>query len=111
MRPVDADELKDKLRKAHLCCNREWLQIDLDEIIDNAPTVAVDEEIERQREELYQSSKKLFDTARMLGVERPQGEWVKMAFDDKTIFYCSECHSHFEYPFNFCPTCGAKNEL
>ena len=40
-------------------------------------------------------------------IARPQGEWVKMAFDDKTIFYCSECHSHFEYPFNFCPICGA----
>ena len=49
------------------------------DLIDNAPTVAVDEEIERQREEFYQSSKKLFDTARMLGVERPQGEWIPVS--------------------------------
>ena len=39
---------------------------------------------------------------------RPKGEWIKMAFDDKTIVYCSECHSHYEYPFNFCPNCGAQ---
>lgn len=39
--------------------------------------------------------------------ERPKGEWVEMALDNKTIVYCSECHSHFEYPFNYCPNCGA----
>lgn len=39
--------------------------------------------------------------------ERPQGEWVRMVLDNKTIVYCSECHLHYEYPFNFCPNCGA----
>lgn len=39
---------------------------------------------------------------------RPQGEWVRMALDNKTIVYCSECHTHYEYPFNCCPNCGAQ---
>ena len=80
--------------------------------IDNAPTVAVDEEIERQREEFYQSSKKLFDTARMLGVAKPKGEWIK---DEEGKTVCSNCgfeslysEDGFLYSLgNFCPNCGA----
>jgi hypothetical protein len=85
-------------------------------IIDNAPTVAVDEEIERKREELYQSSKKLFDTARMLGVERPKGEWVQREelFDDeetpRMVWGCNKCGFSLKSIHdkrNYCPNCGA----
>lgn len=46
--------------------------------------------------------------------ERPQGEWLKAQGEwvtdtaYKICFKCSECKSHFEFPFNFCPYCGAS---
>ena len=39
MRLIDADKLKERLRKESLCSNREWLQMDLDLVIDSTPTV------------------------------------------------------------------------
>ena len=124
MRLIDADELKKAIDK-------EFEKADLtdyeacscvceiyDKCIDNAPTVAVDEEIERQREELYQSCKKLFDTARMLGVERPQGEWVctfHSSFPqyESSEYRCSICNGVGGKLDKFCPNCGAqmKGEL
>ena len=69
-------------------------------LIDNAPTV----DLWQLRQEATENALKKAEV--LYG--RPQGEWIKMAFDDKTILYCSECHSHFEYPFDFCPNCGAS---
>jgi len=77
MRLGDLDALKDEMSKVFFNDIDDMRRIE--KLIDNAPTVTVDEEIERQREELYQSSKKLFDTARMLGVERSQGEWIPVS--------------------------------
>lgn len=76
--------------------------------IEAAPTVAVDEEIERQREEMYQESKRLYYTARMLGVERPQGEWKENVFVGG--FICSNCNGGYNTlpKTNFCPLCGAR---
>ena len=39
MRLIDADELKKVIHSSSLSGNREWLLMDLDQIIDNAPTV------------------------------------------------------------------------
>jgi len=80
------------------------------EEIDNAPAVVIDEEIERQREEMYQSSKKLYATARMLGVERPQGKWEEYACSDERG--CSLCGYmvRFYFEYRYCPNCGAKME-
>lgn len=43
--------------------------------------------------------------------KRSRGQWVRMDVDNKTFYYCSECHLHYEYPFNYCPNCGAKMEV
>ena len=46
--------------------------------------------------------------------ERPQGKWIKAQGEwvtdtvYKICFKCSECGCHFNYPFNFCPNCGAQ---
>lgn len=85
---------------------------DIFDVIDNAPAVVIDEEIERQREELYQSSKKLFDTARMLGIERSQGEWIDHS-EDYGYAECPYCHELTNCDGNidelhYCWHCGSK---
>ena len=124
MRLIDADELKDKLRKAHLCCNREWLQIDLDEIIDNAPTVEPTISLKNISDEEIQNFKMIWQRTAGKGLlaqpERPQGEWV---YDSDNLPVCKECgeialqrvfakmpHLIQEVRMvksNFCPNCGA----
>lgn len=120
---ISREALKEDMKSRLSVCN-EWIEKAKDKetrirasavkaylaevimTIDNAPTVAVDEEIERQREELYQESKKLFDTARMLGVERPQGKWNEI---QAGMFVCPFCGARPHKDFkNFCAKCGAK---
>lgn len=54
------------------------------------------------------------DTGKWMEKERPQGEWIKAKGERvtdkayKICFMCSECKTHYEYPFNFCPYCGAE---
>ena len=43
------------------------------------------------------------------------GHWIKIpkhSLDGEhpsyNVFKCSECKTHWEYTFNFCPNCGAK---
>lgn len=113
MRLGDLDDLREKISNTYIDGATKTL---IKSIIDNAPTIAVDEEIERQREEIerqreemYQSSKKLYETARMLGVERPQGEWI---YDNSYSYFkrCSICQKIAGFDcdvFKFCPYCGA----
>lgn len=63
--------------------------------IDKAPTVDVDKELERQREELYEESKKLYMLAKTLGKEeRPQGEWVRK--EDLIHYIATQYSEHNE---------------
>lgn len=101
MKENKGDLISREALKAEIINNFDNLQAyfpkDFIEEINNAPTVN------------YPFYQEAYQTGYEEGKnERPQGEWIKMAFDDKTIFYCSECHSHFEYPFNFCPNCGVE---
>ena len=110
MRLIDADNLKSTVECAWLTAQDK---MQFCKFIDNAPTVSVDEEIERQREKLYQSSKKLFDTARMLGVARPQGNWEEpFEMNGKSYHKCTNCHISSELILidKFCPNCGAQME-
>jgi len=33
-----------------------------------------------------------------------EGVWIK----DNIAYKCSNCHTHWDYIFNYCPYCGAK---
>lgn len=80
VRLIDANALKEVVHNSNLSGNREWLIMELDKIIDNAPTV-----------------------------ERPQGEWNK-CFDKKDYFIgwkCSRCEKICKGIYNYCPNCGA----
>ena len=110
---------REALKKAYFNAINETSigEVSIIDLIDNAPIVAVDEEIERQREELYQASKKLFDTARMLGVAKPKGEWitVRYAFGELNapekskldFLKCPFCETIHQGRHNFCSYCGA----
>lgn len=72
------------------------------EVIDNAPTVE-----QKYYERVIAQINPVIEA-------RPQGEWLKAQGEwvtdttYKICFMCSECKAHFEFPFNFCPICGAK---
>ena len=79
------------------------------EIIDNAPTVDIKDEIAGAYNEGYMCGSREAEKA------RPQGEWIEV--DIKSTPYggytcnrkCNKC-GYFtrEYRLNFCPNCGAK---
>lgn len=97
MRSIDADELK----KA-ICNNRDISSnavCDVLDIIDNFPTVDMDER-----------DADAFETGYIKGIceQRPQGEWKGKGIER----ICSECG--FDVPVSkfklckFCPNCGAS---
>lgn len=82
--------------------------LDLQDIIDNAPTVDIKDQIAGAYNEGYMCGNKEAEKARL------QGEWITdyenlkcpfcgMSIDDEVHWLYSE-----EYDFNFCPNCGAK---
>ena len=80
----------------------EFMQIyQIKNLIDNAPTVAVDEKIETYKN-AYRIMSDAFENE-VRKNERPKGEW-KM---DSIGAYCSNCHAHPDYTTNFCSYCGA----
>lgn len=94
---ISRNALKEKLKPCEegaceYTCKGCRFRVVTAEDIDNAPTVDTDKPV----------------FSEIVFLDRPKGEWVRMSFDDKTIVYCSECHLHYEYPFNFCPNCGAE---
>ena len=121
MRLIDADALKEDLRQYFtegvldgVSAKLVFNQILHD--IDNAPTVEPQKVVIIPHELIEKLVLCVVDTVENIDWDkaieaykaRPQGEWVRMALDNKTIVYCSECHTHYEYPFNCCPNCGAQ---
>lgn len=130
MRLIDADELCKEFRRrqtaalnwkegAILTNNEESIiRADatlafLSEVkltIDNAPTVEPEPYFKKAEKDkrIYEQGFKDGQNA------RPQGEWIETMGEwvsehcRKRVFKCSECELHFEYPFNFCPNCGAQ---
>lgn len=45
---------------------------------------------------------------KMLEYKSPKkGRWI--VYDARhCLSYCSECRNEFDYPWNYCPSCGAK---
>lgn len=74
---ISREALKKELEKVFFNDNDDMNRIE--QIIDNAPTVA----------------------------ERPQGEWVKIG-DIGLAYTCNKCGEVNVIPTNFCPNCGAK---
>ena len=92
MRLIDADELKERLRKQSLSSNREWLQMDLDLVIDNAPTVDL--------KDIYQEGH--YDGHRE-GYEKAINEERPKAKDDLSCQYCKyDDKASTEYPCTIC---------
>ena len=106
MRLGDLDDLKNALEVT------QYNDIDdltrTERLIDNAPTVEA-----KTTADCIIAYGDGYETARRLS-ERPQGEWLKAQGEwvtdttYKICFECSECKAHLEFPFNFCPVCGAK---
>lgn len=97
MRLIDADELKQAIHNSNLSGNREWLLMDLDKIINNAPTV----ELRMGR----------MTNGVIIPIERPQGEWIRLS---NRLYKCKNCGYISDYKYPFCH-CGAdmrgkKNE-
>ena len=73
------------------------------EIIDNAPTVDIKDELAGAYNEGYMCGSREAEKA------RPQGEW---SIDNRPnidgLWKCSECNEHYPYKTKFCPNCGAK---
>ena len=71
--------------------------LDLQDIIDNAPTV----ETYYTEDDILEAEKEGYERGKN---ERPQGEWELHGM----IYYCSECgHYCGESGDNFCGNCGA----
>ena len=127
MRLIDADKLREKLDDLGWTTENGFdKRVYLDDIVDNAPTVELEnkynigfydgfmsakENIEKEPEkvkegELIKAYTKGFDA----GVEtvRPQGEWI---FTDNRWglgnWECDSCHEYSNINSNFCPKCGA----
>ena len=109
MRLIDADELKKVIHSSSLSGNREWLLMDLDQIIDNAPTVHHPNcDICEDKAKSYSMG---FQDGYLTGKERPQGEWIYtpniIGLSEYEGITCSICGDDSIGDFNFCPNCGA----
>lgn len=113
MRLIDADELIETYEKE---TGYSWNAKGILEcpkcFIDNAPTVEPDCKSCKQYDDGYNYGLNIgYNKGKK---ERPQGEWIKAQGEwvtdtvYKIGFKCSECDGHFEYPYNFCPNCGAR---
>lgn len=116
MRLIDADELKKVIHSSSLSGNREWLLMDLDQIIDNAPTVEIDKEVSKQ---LAKEAREIADENFKYGYEkakeeykRPQGLWLDCKDHQ---WQCSNCESFYYFTtspkdngYDFCPHCNAE---
>lgn len=102
MRLIDADALKyaitNHCRSEAENLNHFWYDGNIISLIDNAPTVAVDNYAMG-----YQ------DGVRKVLSERPQGDWI---FTDNRWglgdWECNKCHKYSNKDTNFCPNCGAR---
>ena len=97
---ISREELKKAICKSHLSGNKEWLLMELNNIIDNAPTVEVG----------YLTNCANCERVEKIRAKRPKGEWIK---DEEGIDRCSKCyHKCMEFVMgepkdNFCIECGA----
>ena len=100
MRLIDADALKEKMWRGEVDTREK-----IDEIIDNAPTVAYP----------FEKFRSMFcgtcQAYMRIEPDRPKGEWIK---DNSGNHFCSECGSCALYheigtqiESRFCPNCGA----
>lgn len=81
--------------------NFEQIPIRVDkvqEIIDNAPTVDIKDEIAGAYNEGYMCGNKEAEKA------RPKGEW-RVRHDNH--FRCTNCEQYSSFNYEFCPNCGA----
>lgn len=117
MRLIDADTLKETF---DLYTDRKgYLKADPEDLIDNAPTVNIDETIKKFRNTAYQNGL----TTGLY--KRTQCRWLYPYSDNiigkkrvgKSVRVCSNCNESFNnnipWNANFCPNCGAeviKNE-
>ena len=115
MRLINADELKRVIHSSRLSGNIEWLLMDLDEIIDNAPTVEECKIIDGLNNEIDDLSENLAwyvnERNRLLKERRPQGKWRSCKQGDIPITdRCTNCNYEMRWyrnKYNFCPNCGA----
>lgn len=91
--------------------NFEQIPIRVDEVqelIDNAPTVEASNIIDGLNNEIDDLSENLAwyinERNRLLKERRPHGKWITTW--DRYIFQCSCCHGK-SVKYNFCPECGA----
>ena len=103
MRTIDADALKEKFAKHE--DRKGYLIGDWEDIIDNAPTVEIDEKLET-----YKNAYRIMSDAFENEV-RPQGKWEALNYH---TCYCTNCRFDFDImkcdfmtKMNFCPNCGA----
>ena len=71
------------------------------QIIDNAPTIDI--------KDIYQEGHydgQLEGYTRAINEERPKGEWIVIDYNKK-LYKHDCCNEIFEYPYKFCPNCGA----
>ena len=101
MRLGDLDALKEVLKENEWITNTEGGG--LEDIIDNAPTVNLEERsfIEGFKEGC-EHGKKCY--------ERPQGEWIEKRDTNGCLhIYCNQCGAKAQVGFiSFCGKCGAK---
>lgn len=125
-RLIDADELKESMRKAkrgHYSAFSDVTLRGIFQVIDNAPTVNPSLNLDNITEADIEKFKAIWQRANSKGLlvinnERPRGKWTQESNTDEmlNIWHCSICKEEFcseiggspsEWNYNFCPNCGA----
>jgi len=120
-RLIDADALKEKMLTCYdysaALCN------DVEELIDNAPTVEADSDLISRADAMgavqdhfnddgfkgYDDGQKMLDRINALpSADRPSGEWIEEYDDDGVV--CSVCGKVHGNTWQYCPSCGARME-
>ena len=68
------------------------------------------EDVKKVTDEVIKELKKLSSAERKGKWKTAYLDHISMGIRPK-VLYCSECNQCIAYPTNFCPNCGAKNDI
>ena len=108
---ISREALKKALKSSCDLCNDKntnWCEHccplnDFEDLIDNAPTVEVDE----MTQDLINKVNVNIGLAKPIKDERPQGEWLVKSNGTTNYYACDKCGSAGDIQDKFCRECGA----